>query len=69
MFDKYKKEKYNINVQNSWFLPALALLFIYLKLVGQIAWSWWWVLAPLWIPAAIGFTVALIIGFVVAIKK
>jgi hypothetical protein len=27
------------------FLPAL----IVLKLTGVIAWSWWWVLSPLWI--------------------
>jgi hypothetical protein len=25
------------------------LAFIVLKLVGVIAWSWWWVLSPLWI--------------------
>jgi hypothetical protein len=31
----------------------LALIFITLKLTGFLAWSWWWVLAPLWIPAAI----------------
>lgn len=35
------------------FLPALALLFIGLKLTGHIAWSWWWVLAPLWGPFAV----------------
>lgn len=36
------------------FLSALALLFIALKLLGCIAWSWWWVLAPLWaIPAVV----------------
>lgn len=29
----------------------LAIVFITLKLTGYIAWSWWWVLAPLWIPA------------------
>lgn len=32
------------------FLGLLALVFITLKLCGVIAWSWWWVLAPLWIP-------------------
>jgi hypothetical protein len=32
----------------NWFLPALALLFIGLKLAGAIAWSWWWVTLPLW---------------------
>lgn len=35
------------------FLGALAILFIALKLCNVVAWSWWWVLAPLWIPAAI----------------
>ena len=32
------------------FLPTLTLLFIGLKLTNFIAWSWWWVLAPMWIP-------------------
>lgn len=27
----------------------LAVVFITLKLLGKIDWSWWWVLAPLWI--------------------
>lgn len=46
-------------------LASLSLLaFIALKLAGVINWSWWWVLAPLWIilaqPAlAAGFLVAL----------
>ena len=30
------------------FCGALAILFIALKLTGNIAWSWWWVLSPLW---------------------
>ena len=25
-------------------------LFIALKLSGGVDWSWWWVLAPLWLP-------------------
>jgi hypothetical protein len=37
------------------FLGLLALLFIGLKLAGQIGWSWWWVLSPLWAPFAIAF--------------
>jgi len=32
---------------------ALAIVFITLKLVGTINWSWWWVLSPLWLPLAI----------------
>ena len=34
-------------------LPLLLVLFVGLKLGGIIAWSWWWVLAPLWGPFAI----------------
>jgi len=30
--------------------PQIALItFIVLKLTGVIAWSWWWVLSPIWI--------------------
>lgn len=31
----------------------LFIVFLVLKLTGTIAWSWWWVTAPLWIPFAI----------------
>ena len=27
---------------------AFTLLFVALKLTGYIAWSWWWVFAPIW---------------------
>ena len=27
----------------------LTVLFVALKLMGYITWSWWWVLSPLWI--------------------
>jgi len=27
----------------------LFVIFLVLKLVGVIAWSWWWVCSPLWI--------------------
>ena len=27
----------------------LAIVFIVLKLLGVINWSWWWVLSPIWI--------------------
>lgn len=29
------------------------LLFFVLKLFGLVAWSWLWILSPLWIPASI----------------
>ena len=48
------------------FAGVLAILFIALKLTGYIDWSWWWVLSPLWIPAAIGGVIVAIL-FAVAI--
>ena len=42
-----------INVgQSALVLPLLTILFVGLKLTGFIAWSWLWVLSPLWIPFA-----------------
>lgn len=32
---------------------VLLIVFIVLKLVGVINWSWWWVLSPMWIPLAL----------------
>lgn len=34
------------------FTSLLTIVFIVLKLTGNIDWSWWWVLSPLWIPTA-----------------
>ena len=31
------------------FCGILTIVFIVLKLTGNIAWSWWWVLSPIWI--------------------
>lgn len=31
------------------FGAVLGIVFIVLKLVGVINWSWWWVLSPFWI--------------------
>ena len=50
----------------------LTVLFVALKLTGNIAWSWWWVLSPLWISAIITIALLLIIGgiaIVVAAKS
>lgn len=35
------------------FSSILFLVFLVLKLTNAIDWSWWWVTAPLWIPAII----------------
>jgi len=41
------------------FVGVLAIVFIVLKLLEKIDWSWWWVLSPIWIPFLI-FAVILI---------
>ena len=46
-------DKAKISVQIGSFPALLTIAFIVLKLCNVIAWSWWWVLAPLWIPTAI----------------
>jgi membrane protein YdbS with pleckstrin-like domain len=41
---------------------VLGIVFIVLKLIGVISWSWWWVLAPFWIPLAIVILCAIIVA-------
>jgi len=53
-------EKIVVKQNSIGFLGLLTIAFIVLKLMGYIAWSWLWVLSPLWIPFAIIF-----VGFVV----
>lgn len=35
------------------FTGLLTIVFIVLRLTGVIHWSWWWVLAPIWISTII----------------
>lgn len=42
------------------FTRLLTIVFIVLKLLNIINWSWWWVLAPLWLPVGIILIIALI---------
>lgn len=47
------------------FCGLLTIVFIVLKLLKVISWSWLWVLAPLWIPISIAivfFILAIIFG-------
>ena len=51
------------------FFGALTIAFIVLKLTGVIGWSWWWVLAPLWIPWSIVLAILLVVAIVILIKE
>ena len=43
------------------FVDALTLLFIALKLTGQIDWNWIWVLSPIWISISFLAVLAIVI--------
>ena len=59
------EEKKSSGSKGIGFAGLLTIAFIVLKLCGVIAWSWWWVLSPVWISAAI----VLICIIVIAIAK
>jgi uncharacterized membrane protein YdbT with pleckstrin-like domain len=42
----------------------LGVLFVALKLLNVIDWSWWWVTAPFWGGLAIGIVVVIIVFIV-----
>ena len=42
----------------------LFVVFLILKLTGDIDWSWWWVTSPLWIPIVI-VIVFVILGMII----
>lgn len=43
---------------------TLGVVFIILKLIGTINWSWWWVLLPIYGPLGITVICALILAIV-----
>lgn len=45
------------------FVGLLTIVFIALKLLGVISWSWLWVLAPLWIDIIL--IILLLVGLVI----
>lgn len=45
------------------FTGVLTIVFITLKLLKVIEWSWWWVLSPIWISTILA--IVIIIGIVV----
>jgi hypothetical protein len=61
--DKTKLPKINIKIGGGLMGPLLAV-FITLKLLGQIDWSWWWVTSPVWLPITVvlGVGAVLVVG-------
>jgi hypothetical protein len=44
------------------FTGLLTIVFITLKLLDKIDWSWWWVLSPIWISAGLVIAILLLFG-------
>lgn len=54
------------------FSGILFIVFLILKLTNVIAWSWWWVTAPLWITIALNILIIISITlfqFIIHRKK
>ena len=69
-YNYYKEDKKSSNSTAAsgsiGFSGLLTIAFIVLKLTNVITWSWWWVLSPLWISAALVILVFIIIFGVLA---
>jgi hypothetical protein len=50
-----KQPVINLNIG----MMPLTIVFVLLKALGYIDWSWWWIFAPLWAPFAILGVIAL----------
>jgi hypothetical protein len=48
---------------------VLTVVFVVLKLTGNIDWSWWWVLSPLWIGFVLIFVLVVLLGIVKAVRR
>lgn len=63
------KEKTSAGGIGIGFCEALGLIFVVLKLVGVIDWSWWLVLLPIYGPIALAILIILCILAVAIIKN
>jgi hypothetical protein len=48
---------------------VVLVVFLILKLSGLVAWSWFWVLAPLWIEVALWLLLGAVVATFAAIKE
>jgi len=60
-------DKQVVNNNSIGFPGLLTIVFIILKLTGYIAWSWWWVLSPIWISILVWF--AIVAGIMLMMPK
>jgi hypothetical protein len=63
------KDKTEVKTGGIGFFGLLTIVFITLKLTGYINWSWWWVLAPLWMPLSVIFGILAIMFIAVFVYE
>ena len=51
------------------FGTLLFIVFLVLKLINVINWSWWWVTAPIWIPIGIAVLIMIATTLFIVIKE
>ena len=51
------------------FTGLLTIVFVILKLLEKIDWSWWWILSPIWIPVVLLLAVSILLFVVYRIVK
>ena len=56
-----------VTIFNSSIPTILFIVFLVLKLTGNIDWSWWWVTSPLWLPLVLLFVT--ILGVVIFYRR
>jgi len=62
-------ENRNVNVGGVGFWGLLFMVFLVLKLTSVVSWSWWWICAPLWVPAVVVLAIVaaiVVLGIIVA---
>ena len=66
---KIDERKSPVTVVNRGITPMslLGVALIVLKVAGYITWSWWWVLAPFWLPVLIAIVLLMFIIVVLGI--
>lgn len=51
------------------FSGLLTIVFVVLKLLNVISWSWWWVLSPIWIPVVLILVILIVVGIIAFITS
>ena len=58
-FNHEKRSGYRLGLSD-----VFLAIFVILKLCSVIDWSWWWVMAPLWLPLSLLAIITLIEAYI-----